>query len=172
MPKGIYLRKFSTLEARFLNQVDQNGPVPEHCPSLGRCWIWKGSIRPNGYAQFSKGTGMPIPQLAHRVSWKLFRSEIGISLTIDHLCRNRSCTNPVHLEMVPIKVNILRGTSPSAFNATKSHCLNGHSLSGSNLYVVKTKSGTGRQCMECRKLRLRVYRKEAKRNASLLARER
>lgn len=78
-------------------------------------------------------------------------------LVIDHLCRNRGCVNPDHLEAVTQQVNAIRGIGPAARNAKAVECIDGHALSGANLYV--TKDGR-RQCRECRAKASRNWRKK------------
>lgn len=80
------------------------------------CWEWTGHIMANRYGQFWCNGKM---QLTHRISYELFKGDIPQGLHIDHLCRNRKCCNPDHLETVTNKENILRGIAPSAINARK-----------------------------------------------------
>lgn len=105
------------------------------------CWKWKGSLTSQGYSQFYFNGAMTT---GHRFSYRLSRGEIPSDLFLDHLCRNRWCSNPKHLEAVSAKENILRGNGITAMNARKTHCNHGHSLSGDNLEVV-----TERRCRAC-----------------------
>ncbi len=111
----------------------------------GDCWEWNGPVAANGYG---KATIRKKTMLAHRVFFTHFVGEIPDGHQIDHLCRNRKCVNPAHLEAVLPEVNIARGISPSAQNAGKLYCIHGHSLQGENLYV--TPDGR-RQCKTCRR---------------------
>ena len=111
------------LEERFWRKVDKHGP--------NGCWIWR-ACTVKGYGQFWLG-GRNVP--AHRLSYELCVGNIPEGLTIDHLCRNRNCQNPLHLEPVTMRTNVLRGDTITAKNATMTHCHNGHILSGSNVYV-------------------------------------
>jgi hypothetical protein len=86
--------------------------------------------------------------LAHRFSYELCNDKIPKGLTIDHLCRVTFCVNPNHLEAVTMRTNTLRGISPVASNAKKTHCKKGHTLEGDNLFI--TRKG-GRVCKTCKK---------------------
>lgn len=106
------------------------------------CWNWKANVHPKSlYGRF--WLSKTDYDLAHRLSYKWSIGEIEKDLQLDHLCRNRKCVNPKHLEPVTAKENILRGYSPSAINARKTHCKNNHELP-----KEKNKYGS-RQCSIC-----------------------
>ena len=113
------------------------------------CWVWTGHLR-RGY-----GTLMQDGHdgYAHRFAYESFVGPIPEGLQIDHLCRNRACVNPAHMEPVTLRENILRGESSAAKNARKTHCKRGHPLSGENLY----RFGGSRSCRECQQRRVREY---------------
>jgi HNH endonuclease len=72
----------------------------------GGCWIWIGSISPEGYARLHKGGS---PKQGHRISYEIHKGEIPKGFDLDHLCRVRCCVNPDHLEPVTRKENLNRG---------------------------------------------------------------
>lgn len=98
-------------------------------------------------------------QLAHRVVYEALRAEIPDGLHTDHLCRNPSCCNPWHLEPVTNRVNVLRGTAPTALNALKTECPKGHPYSEENTY---RQPNGGRRCRECHRQESRARYKGAK----------
>lgn len=109
------------------------------------CWEWTSNVMPNGYGTFSVD-GRAV--LAHRLVYELLRGELVKGLTIDHLCRNRKCVNPWHLELVTRGENVMRGESFAVKNALKTHCPKGHPYSSENTYLPKR---GGRMCRECRR---------------------
>lgn len=136
------------LNAGFWERVDR-------CGHPASCWEWLGSIRPDGY-------GMYRGRRAHRVSYELMKGEIGQGLTIDHLCRNRSCVNPDHLEPVTGVVNTMRGESPHAKHARQTHCKHGHEFTAENIIRRKGKP-KGRECRVCFNARQRETWRQGKR---------
>lgn len=107
------------------------------------CWEWRGDTSLDGYGRC---TIDEVYTYGHRVSYQLFHGGISKGMQIDHLCRNRGCCNPAHLEMVTCKENVLRGEGITARQARSVECINGHPLSGENLYVHNGK----RYCKICR----------------------
>jgi hypothetical protein len=126
----------------------------ESDPSSG-CRVWKGKLNGNGYGVLVlKRRGERLDLLAHRLAYELERGRIGDGLEIDHLCRNRRCINTDHLEAVTKRVNVLRGDGPTARNARKTHCQNGHPFDEANTM----KRGQSRKCRICHAADSRRYR--------------
>ena len=115
---------------------------------LTQCWLWHACIV-RGYGQFTmKDSG--IKQIyAHRLSYELLIGSIPNGLTLDHICRNRSCVHPGHLEPVTNATNILRGMGPPAMNARKTHCRNGHLFNTQNTYA-RPSAMRHRECRTCK----------------------
>jgi len=112
----------------------------------GNCWEWTGYIKSNGYGQLTQN-GKTV--LSHRVIYELYKGEIPHGLDLDHLCRNRKCVNPNHLEPVTRKENLMRGVGLTSQNLKKTHCPKGHEYNGVNLYR-DTKNF--RRCRECNRI--------------------
>lgn len=131
-------------------------------PGANGCIEWTGLLTPCGYGRFWVGDTM---RRAHRVVWVLVHgSDVPSGMTVDHLCRNRRCVNPAHLEAVPSAVNTLRGRTLSAANKAKTHCARGHELSGKNLvWRSKTDGSRYRVCEKCDSKRSRAAAREQQR---------
>ena len=109
------------------------------------CLIWTGKPASTGYGQVEAG-GRGL--YAHRLMYEWFVGPIPSGTQIDHLCRNRLCAAPAHLEAVSRKTNILRGVGPSANQARMDHCQRGHEFDLLNTYWRSDRHG-GRQCRAC-----------------------
>jgi len=110
---------------------------------LWGCWTFTGSLNSDGYGQAWDGKRLC---LVHREAYLQRHGIIPFGLQIDHLCRNRACCNPSHLEAVTQAVNIARGEGLAAINMRKTHCKRGHPLSGQNLYQYPDGRRSCRTC--------------------------
>lgn len=117
---------------------------------LSGCWEWQGYVGSRGYGKFWGGSR---DYLSHRWIYEYYNDKIPKGLTIDHLCRNRLCCNPAHLEVVTNRENILRGIGIPAQNARKTHCPKGHGYTPENTYVDP------RNCRHCRICELETRRR-------------
>lgn len=140
-------RVMPSLLDRLLAKVDQDGPWSLLRRAPGRCWLWTGYINDTGYGVVWVSPGLAMRN-AHRVAYMLLVGPIPDGLVLDHLCRVRHCVNPAHLEPVVPRENKLRGISPAAINAAKTHCINGHEFTPENTYVWAPRAM--RQCRACK----------------------
>jgi hypothetical protein len=113
------------------------------------CWEWTAHIDSNGYGRFGLRSAS---RLAHRVSYLIHNGFIDAELFLDHLCRNRKCINPKHLEQVTNRENVARGTAWDWFSS-KTHCPQKHEYSAENTYIY---SDGRRACRTCDKLKHRA----------------
>lgn len=144
-----------TLSEQFWPKVDKNGPMPDASDplvsTLSRCWAWVGAKTTQGYGTIERD-GKLI--LAHRASLQLHGLALGENT--DHLCRNKLCVNPEHLESVTIRENSARGNAPSAIALRTGMCKNGHALTGWN--VRENRKPGWRRCRTCSAKNTSIYR--------------
>lgn len=142
-----------TVLARFMSKVvkQPNG-----------CWQWIGARKGGGQAYGAFRLSRRLAY-AHRVAHELFVGPIPDGLQLDHLCRNTLCVNPDHLEVVTSRVNTLRGDSPLAEYARRTHCAQGHRFTPENTF--RRRDG-GRGCLACRRAHRRAYHRARRERAA------
>lgn len=123
-------------EDRFWSKVDASAS----------CWVWTAASAGDGYGKYSvNANGKSKYPLAHRYAYESLVGPIPDGMVLDHLCCNRKCVNPDHLQVVTQKVNNIRSASPTSINARKTRCANGHEYTEENT----RHSSNGRACRTC-----------------------
>lgn len=119
------------------------------------CWEWNGFRRHTGHGTISVDGHV---RFTHRVAYEFFIGPIPQCLVLDHVCMNPPCFNPDHLQPVTLAINTMRGESPFARNARKTHCIRGHEFTPEN--TIRTKRQ--RICRICVNRLHREYRARQK----------
>ena len=139
---------------RFIPKVKMDTKRP------GDCWEWTAQIGKNGYGRFRVNPKPATMGKSHRIAYEHWRGPINGQ--IDHLCRNRSCVNPWHLEDVSLEENLRRGFGTCSRLERKS-CPKGHWFDEVNTY--NHPSGT-KICRICKKEWQRVWRERKEKGLS------
>ena len=124
---------------------------------IDNCWVWQNRLTNAGYGTIAitrvGGKKGHYSQSAHRISYEAYKGRVGENMVIDHLCRNRMCVNPEHLEEVDQLTNLMRGVGTVAkINKNKTHCKNGHEFNQENTYEPPKRTGR-RYCKKCQSVR-------------------
>lgn len=142
-----------SVEDRFWPKVDKSDP--------GGCWLWTAAKGKGGYGNF--GVTPRKTAYAHRFAYELMVGAIPEGLQLDHLCRNKACVNPAHLEPVTCKENLERGVNVGAAGARlqreKTHCAHGHEFTPENTHRYRGQ----RVCRECSRINAREYGRKKRR---------
>lgn len=118
--------------------------------SNNECWEPLSYVEKNGYWKVSINNKN---YWAHRIAFELYYGELPArpGIMLDHLCRNSSCWNPRHLELVTASENVHRGNAM----LLHTYCKRGHELNSENVNVARTTGA--RNCRQCSKIRMEKF---------------
>lgn len=111
------------------------------------CWEWTGSRGLKGYGLVNRQRRL---RKAHQLMYEMMIGPIPDGLEPDHLCRNKGCVRPDHIEYVTHQENMRRSHAPMGVNARKTHCLRGHEFTDEN---TLNRGAGRRECRTCKKER-------------------
>lgn len=142
------IRQLSDLPEKIQARIE---PEP-----MSGCWLWTGGRESKGYGRYGKNG-----RKAHRLVYELLVGPVPEGLQLDHLCRNRICVSPWHLEPVTGKVNVARGEGfdVGKVHRERTHCPHGHPYEGENLKMRKNGQRAGRECSKTANARWRAGRR-------------
>lgn len=125
-------------------------------PASG-CWNWLGTTVRETYGVINEGGRKGGLVYTHRLAYERLVGPIPAGLDLDHLCRNKRCCNPAHLEPVTRSENTKRGLAPEKTRkiwGDKTHCVNGHPFDAEN---TRHRPSGGRTCRACAREKARQY---------------
>jgi hypothetical protein len=134
--------------------------IVEDCGYETPCWIWQGFLDRNGYGIVWLNTRR---RAAHIVLYEREIGPIPVGLELDHLCRNRSCICPRHVEPVTHAENLRRGHAPNMIARRENRCSRGHLFDAKNTLI---RANGRKMCRACHAMkerqRLSLSRKSAR----------
>lgn len=166
--RGHYSQQWNGKPLAPLKETRQSAPVRffTKVAQRGDCWVWTGAKTPCNYGNFGD---QGKTWRAHRWSYEYMVGPIPDGLQLDHLCRNRLCVNPAHLDPVPSVVNNNRVPDENR-NQPWERCSRGHLLDEANTYVApkaySDRTNINRTCKTCRSEAQRRHRERKKARAA------
>lgn len=132
---------YKATSAKYCSRKCQHDPMRKvSIQAPDKCWPWLGGTHEKGYGRISNRG------YAHVIIYKILIGDVPQGLELDHLCKNKICVNPKHLEPVSHQVNVVRGDRVQ--NARRSPtCTNGHQWTAANTYIHPTQGS--RVCRIC-----------------------
>lgn len=149
------VRPVAAAEKRFWSRVDK---------TESGCWEWTAGKLASGYGSFRSANRAHV---SHKFAWELLRGPVPEGLDLDHLCRNRACCNPDHLEPVTRQENLRRGWGARLKNGMTTQCIHGHEYTPENTYVNPRGQWKCRTCRKVQKDRWDAARAEERAERSL-----
>lgn len=132
-----------------LDWIKSNCAVEPRRIPMTDCWVWLGSKDQSGYGMVRSAEGCGPMRRTHRVAFELANGEIPDGMQLDHLCRTRDCCNPLHLDVVTLHENVLRGDRHKPWLTNCLQC-------GSSDVVYRRRgNGRNRECRDCHRARNR-----------------
>ena len=122
----------------------------------GECWVWTGCRLPKGYGLM--GINGRSERVHVVVMFLRHGAEALAAETVNHLCFNRACCNPEHLQFASVRENNLHGNGTSGLHAAKTHCPHGHEYSPENISWWRGR----RDCLKCKRNSARGRRERAR----------
>jgi len=106
------------------------------------CWVWSGAKSSAGYGNIRVNK---VWRHTHQFSFEFHKGPVPVGMEIDHLCRNRACCNPSHLEAVTRAENLRRAR---LHRVPSTHCARGHEMTEEN--TMREGPNGARRCRICR----------------------
>lgn len=125
---------------KFWNQVNKNGSIPAHNPSLGSCWEWTGRLDHMGYGRFRFEHKR---WLTHRLSWKFTNGTLDPNICVLHKCDNPLCLNPDHLFLGTLKDNSEDMVAKGRQGRPRGELQGRHKLTWKQVELIRTRYASG-----------------------------